>query len=138
MKTEAPLLQHFIQDFNLENEDHSVCFTANIVFVTNEICKQMDSEVHLVTSKETGLSVLYLLDIDVREHDMPDTIPYNKENFFYNKKQFLSIREVSREYGTYKILIYPIERKSYPELLNLWHANTNTKIKDTPGSNYRS
>ena len=113
MKTHAQLLKNFIQDFNLENEDESVCFTANIEFRTDSLFKKMDSEIHLVTFQQSGLSVLYLLDPDIAKQKIPDVIPYDDENFFYNKNRFLIVKGLSPDHGAYSLIIYPVERKCY-------------------------
>ena len=86
MKTTEPILIDFITDFNLESPSRgTVCFEAMIQYEAEDIYKEVESEVHIITINNKNLTVFYLLDPEISMHHIPDTLYFNAEHAAYNK-----------------------------------------------------
>ena len=108
MKTTEPILIDFITDFDLESPSRgTVCFQAMIQFEAQDIFKQVESEVHIVTINNKNLTVFYLLDPDISSHHIPDTLYFVAENTVYHKNVSLELRGISALSGDYVLTIAP-------------------------------
>jgi hypothetical protein len=108
MKTTEPILIDFITDFNLESPSRgTVCFEARIQFEAQDIYKQVESEVHIITINNKNLTVFYLLDPDISTHHIPDTLYFNAADAVYHKNISLELRGVSALNGDYVLIITP-------------------------------
>jgi len=108
MKTTEPILIDFITDFDLESPSKgTVCFQAMIQFEAQDIFKQVESEVHIVTINNKNLTVFYLLDPDITSYHIPDTLYFAAENAVYRKNTFLSLRGISAINGEFVLTITP-------------------------------
>ncbi len=118
MKTRESLLSDFINDFNLEAaQDDAVCFDASIEFRAKGVYKKMNSEVHIITLKMTGLSVVYLLHPDIARHHIPETIPFSADHFTYLQHAALMIVDHSPLFGKYLITITPLSNACEPQTI---------------------
>jgi hypothetical protein len=109
MKTTQNLLINFIKDFDLEIDgEDAVCFDAMIEFRAKGIYRRLDSEVHIITLSLTGLSVLYLLHPDIPRLHIPDTLPFDPEQFTYLKNSALMMASHNALFGRYLITITPL------------------------------
>ena len=108
MKTTEPILIDFISDFDLESPSRgTVCFEAMIQYEAENIFKQVESEVHIITINNKNLTVFYLLTPDISIHHIPDTIYFNPEHAVYHKNMFLELRGITAVNGDYTLTITP-------------------------------
>jgi hypothetical protein len=108
MKTTEPILIDFITDFNLESPSRgTVCFEAMIQFATDDMYKQVASEVHIITINNKNLTVFYLLDPEISTHHIPDTLYFNAEQAVYYKNTSLELRGISAMNGNYVLTVTP-------------------------------
>jgi hypothetical protein len=108
MKTTEPILIDFITDFDLESPSGgTVCFEATIQYEAQDIFKQLESEVHIITINNKNLTVFYLLNPDISMHHIPDTIYFNAKNAAYKKNISLKLNGTTAVNGDYTLTITP-------------------------------
>ena len=86
------MLADFIRDFNLKTaEKEVICFDARIEYRAQGVYRRLESEVQIIFLEKTGLSVVYLLHPDISKYDIPDTFPFDPEQFVYIRNAALII-----------------------------------------------
>src|SRR5207249_9925505 len=82
-------LIEFIQDFNLRNSDGVVCFDAAIEFNIGGKVKKIRSEVQIVHIDDNDQETIYLLNPDIKLHEVPDMFSSRNEIFTYFPLEYL-------------------------------------------------
>lgn len=111
MKQESPPLIEFITDYDLEQPNGVICFTAEIRFNSKRNIFKFVSPVHVITIPIKHMDVIYLLNPDI-DNEKIKTMYTNNQRFRYTSetKQF-EIRGNSKRYGYYSLYITPINKK---------------------------
>ncbi len=118
MKQESPPLISFITDYDLEQPNGVICFTAEVRFQSKRNIFKFISPVHVITISIKHMDVIYLLNPDI-DGEKIKTMYTNNQRFRYSpdKKQF-EIRGKSRRYGYYSLVIIPITKHCEHETIS--------------------
>lgn len=110
MKQESPPLIAFITDYDLEQPNGVICFTAEIRFTAKRKLLKFISPVHVITIAIKHMDVIYLLNPDIDAKKIK-TMYTNNQGFRYSpeNKQF-EIRGNSKRFGIYSLQIIPINK----------------------------
>lgn len=117
MKQESPPLIAFITDYDLEQPNGVICFTAEIRFQSKRNLFKFISPVHVITISIKHMDVIYLLNPDI-DNEKIKTMYTNNQRFRYsaeNKK--FEIRGKSKRYGYYSLNIIPITKNCEEEII---------------------
>jgi hypothetical protein len=124
MKQEAPPLKSFINDYQLENPNGSVCFKASVHFHAEKTWFKFISQVHIITISFKHLDVIYLLNPEIEAKKIK-TMFTNNQRFNYSRTRQFEIRGRSKLYGNYSICIIPINNHCEEATMVELHAKKN-------------
>jgi len=100
-------ISDFILAFDLLHPINGVCFDAKVFFYTDKLVLQIESEIHIITILNKKIDVLYILNPEIRNRDLPDMFESEHCTIDFRKKKGLLLKSVNDKNKSYSILIQP-------------------------------
>lgn len=106
METASKTLEDFIEGFHLWDYG-TICFNATIVFITKFKSVQLDSPIQINKSSIKNMSTIYILNPEVIEHGIPDTIYEDEDTLRYFPCSYLEAKGKFLNCIDFRMLIHP-------------------------------
>jgi hypothetical protein len=110
-------ISDFILAFDLLHPINGVCFDAMVFFYTDKLVLQIESEVHIITILNKKIDVLYILNPEIRNRELPDMFESKHCEINFRKKKGLLLKSVDDQNRSYSILIQPTGKSCEPVTL---------------------
>jgi len=123
-------ISDFILAFDLLHPINGVCFDAMVFFYTDKLVLQIESEVHIITILNKKIDVLYILNPEIRNRELPDMFESKHCEINFREKKGLLLKSVDDQNRSYSILIQPTGKSCEPvtleeiqQRINNWVVN---------------
>jgi hypothetical protein len=110
-------ISDFILAFDLLHPINGVCFDAMVFFYTDKLVLQIESEVHIITILNKKIDVLYILNPEIRNRELPDMFESKHCEINFREKKGLLLKSVDDQNRSYSILIQPTGKSCEPVTL---------------------
>ncbi len=117
MKQLTKSISDFILAFDLLHPINGVCFDAMVFFYTDKLVLQIESEVHIITILNKKIDVLYILNPEIRNRELPDMFESKHCEINFREKKGLLLKSVDDQNRSYSILIQPTGKSCEPVTL---------------------